>query len=372
MHRPLASTLLLTAISAIVAPAVAQAPAQDPTPQLQPDFGFWFEWHRTQYNEWLWALKPGNTVPWLMSDGSTALLNEWRGRHVSLLTRSDAYDPLLVDGLMGDIDAFWVRCRELCENSPPPDPDAGPLVRDRPVVVEMAEPALPEGADASLAALGAGTSSQATGGAAPRAWGRAGVALVNVNTPELELLLRRQAQPTARLPLGELTPPAIARNFFYFSEELGSLAPNGELASAYASLLMARACESLGWKVPDERRPFDRTLERFERDPTATFDRVLAPGAEPSDVDRAELWLALLVRLQNASGRPDFVERLWRATAECPPASTADQALANLVVATSAASGADLTTRFRVWRFPVDDATKARVRQATARSAARP
>jgi len=338
----------------VAAAALLHAPAQQTSPEplspLDPansrSFGYWFELNRAIYNEWLWALKPGSTVPWLTADAGTMQLHEWRGSIVSLLTAKDSYDPILVDRVVRAADRYWTACRDLCGNSPPSDPDVGDVAGGRPLLVEFLD--------------------EASGDGPPLVYGQPGIARTSVETVELEALLRGAANGPSRAPLGMRVPQAMARNFFFLDGELGALAPRGELASAFASILAARASERLGWVSPNEDRPLDETLDRYEHDSTLTFDAVFAAprGETPVEVDT--LLLAILVRLQNASGRPDFVERLWRAAAECPPAMTQHDAAANLVVAASGASGADLTARFQSWRFPVSKETKARVKQAIA------
>ncbi|MDZ4832123.1 MAG: hypothetical protein SGJ09_18255 [Phycisphaerae bacterium] len=318
---------------------------------------FWFGLHEYVVDTWLTKLKPGNSVPWRTNSGEV-LMHEWRGEHVSLLTERNDYDPTLVQTLLNAADAYWVRCREICGNSPPPDPDRGFATGGRPMLVELVRPRVDQPAPGELGNQFDESSTKAIG--------IVGVARTSVTTDELESLLRAIARGNSVAPLGMSLPTAIGRNFFFFDSELGSIAPTGDIASAYASLLAGHASELLGWFPPNDDRPLDANLDRYERDPKAVFDVVLGAATPPPEFDVASLWTALLVRVSYASGRHDFVERLWRATSECPTSATQEDAVTNLVVAASGASGSDLTQRFISWRFPVTDEAKSRVREALA------
>ncbi|MFO0826844.1 MAG: hypothetical protein U0572_01735 [Phycisphaerales bacterium] len=316
-----------------------------------------FTLHGELVELWLETLKPGTIVPWRTAEGDEIALHEWRGRQVSLLCARDDYDPVLVQRLLDAVDAYWLRCQEICGNAPPPDPETSMLLGGRPLLVERVQ-RVPD------ALVSAAEGDVAAPSPAPRhpAVGLVGVARTSITTDELESALRGVAAPS-RAPLGASLPAALATNFCFFQSEIGPITPTRDVTAAYAALLASDACESLGWFAPADARPLDAILDRYERDANASYASTLADGATGTYETEA-LWAAFLMRVRHASGKPDFVQRLWRATSECPPATTSGEAIANLVVAASSASGADLSQRFLSWRFPVTPETKSRVREA--------
>lgn len=298
-------------------------------------------------------LRPGTTVPWRTSDGREIAMTEWRGVYVSLLTERDDHDPALVKRLLDAIDAFWVRCRETCGNTPPPDPTKGALVKGRAIVAEAVR--------------------QPSAHAGP-VIGMRGVARVSIGSDALEELLRsfKRGRPSA--PLGARLPRAIAHTFVYFESELAAAVPEhfDDLTNALAFLLAGEVEDSLGWLVPADERPFERILAEYRSDPKASLDTTLAQGrsrASPTGSETADaesLWIAIFLAARHSSGEAEFMRRVWTTLSECPPAPDRNIALGNLVVAFSAGSRANLVGFFRELRFPVDEATSARAAEALA------
>ncbi len=283
---------------------------------------------------------------WLVRlDGGTADLGElagfpdserhlWRGSAVVLATVRSDYDPVLVQRFLDQADRYVQTLSDLCGNSPPP-PEGG----------------LPRGTRGLLLVEHAGLG---------LAVEQPGVGVVSLERAELEDCLRLALRHPAPLPLGETLPRSIARTYFFFQGELGAAALDGSSApaEAFGFLLEGRACDRLGWVLPPDPRPLEAIADAFgdtKRDPDTI------PPA--NDVDS---WTALLLRLQTTSGRPDFVDRLWPAIAECPFAATTEEAMRNLIVSTTAAANADQTPRFEAWGFAIDPETKARAAESVA------
>ncbi|MBL9118494.1 MAG: hypothetical protein JNL80_01100 [Phycisphaerae bacterium] len=316
---------------------------------------FWLDMVRQAHEEQLRMLRPGTTVPWMASDGRSLELNEWRGTSVSLLTERIDYDPWLVKRLLDCLDAYWLRCREICGNTPPPDPTKGPFVKGRAIIAEAVRPAsdAPPGqvAERSVPIV-----------AMP------GVARVSIGTEALEELLRGFTNGQPSVPLGERLPVAIARTFVFFESELGAATPDrfGPLAGALAFLLAGEVQDSLGWMVPADARQFDAILTAYRNDPQATHATTLAKGIGVSTADAESLWIAMLLPLRHASGERDFMRRVWSTLYECPPAGEADIAVGNLIVSVSAGAKSNLVEAFRALRFEVSATTAARVAEALA------
>jgi hypothetical protein len=342
--------------SLVVSLAVFAAPTAASADALR----FYSDLHAAARAAWLAELKPGTRVPWIARDGRELELHEWRGTTVSLLTERDDYDPVLVQRLIDALDAFWLRCREICGNTPKADPSKGGYVENRMILAEAVIPIGDTPFDVRERRVSPVTSS-------------AGVARANIGTEELERLLRGLAtEPTNAKrrpsPLGDRVPTALARCFVYFEDELGQATPKGfsPLATALAEVLAGAAADSLGWVLPPDQRPLDAWLDRYERDPTATYRSSLKEAAGHLDANAEALWTAILFRAQAAAAQHDFVPRLWRTLSECPIADDGDTALGNLLVAISAASRADAAPAFKRWKIPVPESARERVRQALA------
>lgn len=283
-------------------------------------FGWWDAGIDHMRREWLGRLL-GQPVS-LRYDGLMIERIVWRGDLVALATRRDDLEPREADRLLGHLEAFWLACRRIAGDSPPSDLDALRELQRGVIIVERAdtEPGTPTA-------------------------GIAGSALVPIDRRVVDELVgaTRQAHPV--LPLGAAAPKAIARAFHFFDHELGPIAEFDSregaydaITGAYADLLVAAASESLGWRVP--------------------------PDDDHCGDEAPAGWRSIIVGIANASGRPDFAARLWRATAESPPASDGASALANLLVALSAASGQDESPRFFPLGLDISDAVRTRVAEA--------
>lgn len=344
-RRPLVSLAAPVALLALVATSPACADA----------LRFWVDRAHDAYDSEVKRLRPGTTVPWLTSDGRQLDLVEWRTTNVSLLTQRSDYDPALVRRLLEAIDAYWMRCSDLCGNAPPPDPLKGPLVKGRAIFAEAVRPA-PETPLAPEAARSVPV------------LGLPGIARVSIGTELIEELLRGFAHGIPSAPLGDRLPEAVARTFVFFETELGAASPErfGPLANALAFLLAGEAQESLGWLVPPDDRPFEAIADAFVAEPSASYATTLAKGLGAGGADAEAVWTAMLLRLRHASGQRAFVRTLWKTLYECPPASDADVAVGNLVVSMSAAGRISFVDQFRRWRFDLSETTAARVQEALA------
>jgi hypothetical protein len=319
---------------------------------------------RKEHERQVAILRPGTTVPWFTSDGRTLQLVEWRGKSISLLTERSDLEPTIVKRFLDTLDAYWLRCREICGNTPPPDAEKGPLVQGRAIIAEAVRPA-PE------TPLGPIPKRKVPIVATP------GIARVSIGTEALEETLTGLANRTPSAPLGSALPVAIARTFVFFESELGAAAPEQfePLASALAFLLAGEVQDSLGWTVPVDPRPFDEILAAYSAGPTATYASTLAKGrgiagptadTRPGWDDAESLWIALLLNFRHASGEREFMRRVWTTLYECPPAPDRAIALGNLVVAVSAGAKSNLVSAFRALRFDVDQTTAGRVAEALA------
>lgn len=316
---------------------------------------FWADLARRSHEAEVRRLRPGTTVPWMTSDGRQIELVEWRTANVSLLTERSDHDPVLVRHLVDALDAYWKRCADLCGNAPPPDPAKGVLVKGRAIFAEAVRPA----AELPIA--------PETARSVP-VIGMPGIARVSIGTEAIEALLRGFNRGTPAAPLGDRLPEAIARTFVFFESELGAAAPQGfpPLANALAFLLAGEAQESLGWTVPPDERPFEGIVETYAAATESTYASTLARGEGIGAADAESLWTAMLLRLRHASGQRAFVQTLWTTLYECPPASDAEVAIGNLVVATSAAGRMSFVDQFRRWRFDISETTASRVQEALA------
>jgi len=323
------------------------------SPASADTFTFWRALHGHARDRWIARLRSATLIPWRAADGRELLFTEWRGNEVSLLTARADYDPVLVQQLLNAFDTYWVRCREICGDTPPPDPVKGVLVGHRVIIAEITAP----------------EDSRETR-TPPPVTSAAGVARVSIGTDVIEDLLRRfrANERAAHAPLGDRLPQPIARSFVFFHAELGAATPRDftPLADALAYLLAGQACDSLQWSMPPDPRPLESLLERYEQDPAANYRGCLQNEEGHLDADPEALWTAMLLRLRHASARQDFVAKLWRTLTECPSTDDPFTGVGNIVVAVSAAARSDQSATMRAWKFPIDEATAERVRQALA------
>jgi hypothetical protein len=333
------------------------------SPVSADGLAMWLDTVRQAYDEDLRRLRPGTTVPWISSDGRTLELIEWRSPTISLLTERGDYDPTLVKLLVETLDAYWIRCREICGNTPPPDPAKGTLVKGRAIIAEAVRPAPQTPLEPHVAR------------SVPIV-AMPGVARVSIGTEAIEELLRGFTRGVPGAPLGERLPVAIARTFVFFETELQAASPErfGPLAGALAFLLAGEVQDSLGWTVPADPRPFESILEAYRSSPNATHATTLAkglgipaPSGKDSQLgwdDAESLWIAILLRVRHTSGERDFMRRVWATLYECPPARDADMAVGNLLVALSSGAKSNLVDTFRALRFDVSATTASRVAEA--------
>jgi hypothetical protein len=310
-------------------------------PAVGGPLGYWDALVARQRDAWLAELRPAPAVRWFLTDGTPITRQEWRGTLTSILADEGfvTRDPVRMRRVLDQLDHLWLTLRTLAGDSPASDPRLGRFVGRRAILLETG-PGVPMG-DPSATAL------------------------ITVEPATLDALLAAANETPPAAPLGRQVPMQLARTFFFFDDALGRAAgPDATpLVDGFARMFAAHAAESIGWTVPAEPTPLEAIVTRYADDPEARWENTLAMGRGHGDADATALWTALLAQIATASGRADFARRLWRASSELPPAERPEDAVANLIVATSFAAGTDLTATFRAWRFPVTDLTRQRVRE---------
>ena len=159
----------------------------------------------------------------------------------------------------------------------------------------------------------------------------------------------------------------LGRNFWFYGDEIEYKGSDntGSITTGYAVFMRFMAMEAAGVTPgPYNGIPFTYfesevkgMLDRYLSNATLNWDNTLRVGqapANPIGLGATDLFASFLFELRQLFGN-SFIEQLWKEVAMRPDAGSTQQAVDNFILASSAASGRNLTTLFTTWRWPVSN-----------------
>lgn len=167
----------------------------------------------------------------------------------------------------------------------------------------------------------------------------------------------------------------LGRNFWFYDPEIAYRPPtlSAPVVTGFAVVNWWWSMESAGVKMPvdgcsrlDHDALFNHVsgvIDTYVANAALNWDTTLAVNRGVADtgcaVDAPALFASILLRVARDHGGLPFATRLWREVDARPDAATNAEALDNLVLAASLASGRNLTRIFAdTWRWPVSDAAR--------------
>lgn len=160
----------------------------------------------------------------------------------------------------------------------------------------------------------------------------------------------------------------FGRNFWLFRSKLEyhGRDDTGSITTGFAVFMRFKAMEAAGVRgAPFGDMPFAKfrhavegIVDEYQRKPRLNWDNTLRIGKSPAFGGGADLFASMMLHLTENLGGEAFLQRFFREVAGMPDAKTTQDAVDNMVVAASKASGRNLVPIFEsFWRWPVGKRT---------------
>jgi serralysin len=168
----------------------------------------------------------------------------------------------------------------------------------------------------------------------------------------------------------------FGRNFWFYDDQIQYREPDDQssVATGYAVFMRFMSMDATrvrpgpynGVDFGLFRSTVEGLVDRYEADPSLNWDNTLRVGQAPDNplgLQGTDLFASFLMRLTKVFGLR-FPAHLWQEVGKRPAAATTRDAVDNLVLASCAAAGSNLTDVFASqWRWPVSPAAKEEARQ---------
>ncbi len=160
----------------------------------------------------------------------------------------------------------------------------------------------------------------------------------------------------------------FGRNFWVFGSKLEyhGRDDTGSITTGFAVFMRFKAMEAAGVRgapfgdmpFAEFRRAVESIVDEYPRKPHLNWSNTLRVGKSPAFGGGADLFASVMLHLTSRLGGEGFLQRFFREVAEMPDAKSTQDAVDNMVIAASRASGRNLVPIFEsFWRWPVGTRT---------------
>ncbi len=274
-------------------------------------------------------------------DGQTLSLVGHLGQHIALLVPPGSWDDVVVDRIVGRLDAAFAYYHSITGHAP----SGGDLYKglDEIAVVPST--------------CGAGCSYIGTNG----------IELLQSSWQEL------YDDVSSAGTFDQVLFYEFGRNFWYLTPKLTYLAPDddGTVTTGFAVLNRFTSMDAAGvtggpfygstvMPFSQLRSDVEALVDEYVQNPSLNWSNTLAvgQGVPGSNLGSTDLFASMVMRLAKYFGSGIYTH-LWLDAENLPDAATTQQAVDNFMLAACAASGRNLSSLFADWRIPLDPAATA-------------
>jgi hypothetical protein len=273
-------------------------------------------------------------------DGHTETLTPWQGNSVTVLVEPGTRDPIVMDKLVGALDAAWAYYAMTTGRTPASDRF---MLNGRDEVAEVSSLNPPN----------------SCGGAACSYLGAMGT----------EILTSYFENGYQQIAQNDLYDQALfyelGRSFWFWGPQLSFQSPDQDpVVTGFAVLMRFQSMDAANVNgAPFNGTPFSTFKSQvtalsgqYEADQSLTFADTLAQDKSPGMYGGTDFWASLMIQLMQRHGGQQFLTRFLSAVDHLPTASSTVGAVANWEQAASSAACTDLSSVFYVrWGFPRPD-----------------
>jgi len=282
------------------------------------------------------AIEPGQRVEYKTFENRTEHLYPWLGSRVAVLTKSANLDRRAMQRLVDALDATYDYYARTTGKTPR---------RFREYKGRMSIAQVTKTCGAGCGYLGA------TG--------------IEVMDDYFNNLYRRIKEDNE---FDQLLFYEFGRNFWVFGSKLEyhGRDDTGSVTTGFAVFMRFKAMEAAGVRgapfgdmaFPEFRRAVERIVDEYQRNPHLNWGNTLRVGKSPAFGGGADLFASMMLHLTGRLGGEAFLQRFFREVAGLPDAKSTQDAVDNMVVAASRASGRNLVPIFEsFWRWPAGKRT---------------